>query len=163
MADGNQGWKAIGCSCCAGVLLVGVLFAVALFFLTKRLVAYGIASEVKDYIRVVERADIDAGTRQELLDQLEHVRGHARRGDVCFFSWLSSEESLEELVEDGVLTDDEAAAFERELDRLEAEIEPAESAPPREGEPAAPDQPLVHTGQARRAAPSAPAILGSLG
>lgn len=110
----------------------------------KSLVSYGIASEITDYMRLVERSDIDSETRQQLLDQLEHIRGHARLGDVGFFSWLTFEDSLGDLDEKGTLTERDAAAFQRELDRLEDEIEPAPSEPPPDQEPAAPEPPLVH-------------------
>jgi hypothetical protein len=109
----------------------------------KSLVSYSIASEITDYMRLVERADMDLETRQHLLDQLEHIRGHARQGDVGFFSWLTFEESLGDLDENGTLTEGDTATFQRELDRLEDEIEAAPSEPPPEPEPAAPDPPLV--------------------
>ena len=143
MSDRKRSLLAIGCGCCAGVLAVCVLFVMALVVGAKSLVRFGIASELTDYMRLVERSDIDSETRQQLLDQLEHIRGHARRGDVCFFSWLTFEESLGDLDEDGTLTERDAATFQRELDRLEDEIEPAPSEPPPEPEPAAPDPPLV--------------------
>ena len=143
MSDRKRSLLAVGCGCCAGVLAVCALFVVALVVGVKSLVSYSIASELTDYMRLVERADIDAETRQQLLEQLEHIRGHARRGDVGFFSWLTFEESLGDLDENGTLTESDVAAFQRELDRLEDEIEPAPSEPPPEPEPAAPDPPLV--------------------
>jgi hypothetical protein len=150
VTDGNHRWKTVGCGCCAGVLLVGCLCAVALVAGTKRLVAYGIESDVKDYIRLVELADIDEGTRQELLDRLERIRVRALRGDVGFFAWVSHDESLDELAEDGTLTDLEAAAFERELDRLEHEFD---GTPQPEPEPADADRPLVRASDEARGHP----------
>lgn len=143
MSDRKRSLLAVGCGCCAGVLAICVLFVMALVVGAKSLVRFGIASDLTDYMRLVEQADIDSETQQQLLDQLERIRGHARRGDVCFFSWLSYDESLKDLVEDGILSDSDAEAFQRELDRLENEIEPAPSEPPPEPEPAAPDPTLV--------------------
>jgi hypothetical protein len=151
VAERDQGWKAIGCSCCAGVLIVGFLCAVACIAFTRWLIEQSIESEVEDYIRAVELADIDEGTREELLDQLERIRMRALRGDVGLLSWERHDDSLDELVEDGTLTDLEAAAFGRELDRLENELDGVESTPPPELESADPARPLVRARQAEEA------------
>ena len=145
-------WKAVGCGCCAGFLLDGFLCVAALVVGTRPLARRIVADDITEYVRLVEQADIDASTRDALLDQLERIRAHARRGDVGFFSWLGHEDSLEDLVDDGTLTDRDAAAFKRELDRLEAEIETGSGAPTKEQEPA-PKSPLVRAkpGRAKRA------------
>lgn len=154
----NTSWKSVGCGCCAGVVLLGFLFFLVLVLGTKRLAAEVVAADITEYVRLVERAEIDEGLREDLLDQLERIRARASHGEVGFFSWLDHEESLEDLVEDGTLTDREAAAFERELDRLEEELDAPRRRKPRDEE----SRPLVHgqtNEQRTRAAPSGLGIL----
>ena len=93
----DTSWKAVGCGCCAGVLLLGFLFFLVLAWGTKRLTAEVVAADITEYVRLVERAEIDEEIREDLLDQLERIRARASHGDVGFFSWLGHEESLEDL------------------------------------------------------------------
>ena len=136
----RRGLKALGCGCCAGLLAVCVLVALALVACTRCVVSFCVASSLTHYARLVERADIDSRTREELLDQLERIRAQARRGEhVGFFSWLSYDESIRGLIQHGPITDRDAAAFKRELDRMEAEIDQGPDEQPGEEEPAAPE------------------------
>ena len=142
--DRRRGLKAIGCGCCAGLLVVCAVSALALFVGAKCLVSFGIASSLGGYIRAVEQADVAPETQEDLLDRLERLRARAQRGDrVGFLSWLSHDEALQSLIERGLTTDRDIAAFKRELDRIEDEIDPEPEEQPRVEPPEAPDAPLV--------------------
>ena len=111
--------KAImGCLIPAPVLLA--LLAVGVVVGAKEFVAYGISSDITEYIYLIEKSDLERDTKNELRPRFERLRDLARKGEhVGFWIWIDYDESIENLIGDGKITEDELAALIRELDRLE--------------------------------------------
>ncbi len=100
------------------VLLLVVILAIVLG--AKQFVTYGISSDITEYIRMVEKSDLDADTKQDLQHRFERIRDRARQGQlVGFWVWLDYDESIRNLIDDGTITESDLASLTRELERLE--------------------------------------------
>jgi hypothetical protein len=96
------------------VLVVGIVLGANAF------VAYGISSDITEYIGIIEKSDLDADTKIDLRQRFENIRDLARKGEhVGFWVWLDYDESIQNLIADGKITEHDLAALIRELDRLE--------------------------------------------
>jgi hypothetical protein len=110
----------LGCLVLPAVLLVlGVLGAAVGW---RKFVSYGIATDLTEYQAKIRPMDLDPAVKKPLLERLERLRDKARASPISFWRWIDYDESLQSLLEDERLTQDEVEALNRELDRMEAEF-----------------------------------------
>jgi hypothetical protein len=116
----GSGWKLAFCLLFGAVVLVGLAGLGTVVIGGKLLVSFGISSDITEYISVLERAEIDPAMKDEAIERLERIRERARKGQhVGLWRWVDYDESIQNLIADGEVTDYEFASLVRELDRLE--------------------------------------------
>ena len=90
----------------------------------KAFVAFGISKDLSDYYSKIEsNYDIDKATKQNLLERIDRVRARVRQKPIGFFRWMTYSESFDAVLKDGIISPDELRTLDREIDRLEKEIE----------------------------------------
>lgn len=89
----------------------------------KAFVRFGVSSDLTDYQAVISASNLDVQTKRRLTERIDLIRERARDKDIGFFRWLGYDESFKAIVDDRVVTDDEAAILDRELTRLEKEFQ----------------------------------------
>jgi len=110
----------LGCLVLPAVLLVlGVLGAAVGW---RKFLSYAMATDLTEYQAKIRPMDLDAAVKKPLLERLERLRDKARASPISFWRWIDYDESLQSLLEDERLTQDEVEALNRELDRMEAEF-----------------------------------------
>ncbi|MBN1304112.1 MAG: hypothetical protein JXA13_06720 [Anaerolineales bacterium] len=112
-------WKAVGIGC--GVflclLLVISLFAAGLGW--QEFVKYGIASDITEYIEILQQSDCEPSMQADLIQQLEQIRVQVRHGQhVNILLWLDYDTSIRNMIEDQVITPAEYESLKNELDNL---------------------------------------------
>ena len=113
-------WKRAFSGCLITGLVLLVVVILAIVFGAKHFVTYGISSDITEYIRIIEKSDLDADTKQDLQHRFERIRDRARQGQhVGFWVWLDYDESISNLIDDGTITEPDLASLTRELERLE--------------------------------------------
>lgn len=116
----TKGWEKAIMGCLIPALVLLALLVVGIVLGANEFVAYGISSDITDYIGIIEKSDLDTDTKIDLRQRFENIRDLARKGEhVGFWVWLDYDESIENLIGDGKITEQELAALTRELERLE--------------------------------------------
>ena len=116
----TKGWEKAIMGCLIPALVLLALLVVGIVLGANEFVAFGISSDITDYMSIIEKSDLNTDTKIELRKRFENIRDLARKGDhVGFWIWLDYDESIQNLIGDGKITEDDLAALIRELDRLE--------------------------------------------
>ena len=116
----TKGWEKAIMGCLIPALVLLALLVVGIVLGANQFVAYGISSDITDYMSIIEKSDLDTDTKIQLRQRFENIRDLARKGEhVGFWIWLDYDESIQNLIGDGKITDHDLAALTRELDRLE--------------------------------------------
>jgi len=120
----GRNWLAIiGCLGIGGLCALTVLTAVFILG-AQEFVAFGIASDITEYVEFIERAEVNATQREETLDRLFLLRDRARNGDhVGFWVWIDYDTSIMSYLESGPLTEADLIAVQRELDSIERALD----------------------------------------
>jgi hypothetical protein len=116
----TKGWEKAIMGCLIPALVFLAVLVVGIVLGANEFVAFGISSDITDYIAIIEKSDLDTDTKIDLRQRFENIRDLARKGEhVGFWVWLDYDESIENLIGDGKITEQELAALTRELERLE--------------------------------------------
>ncbi len=106
--------------CFITLIIIVVLMTAGIYFGSKKFVAYGISSDITEYISFIDKSDLDVYTKKDLRYRLENLRDLARKGQLIgFWVWLDYDKSITNLIEDGKITENDLASLKRELERLE--------------------------------------------
>ena len=124
-ASSARKWRLAFWMCLAALVLVIAVVIVAGIVVAAVMgsdfVAFGISSDISEYIQLVEQSDLDADAKAPLLGRLQALRERARDEKlVGFWKWMDYDESIRALIEDGVITESELPMLESELASLEA-------------------------------------------
>ena len=113
-------WKTARYGCFIGGIALLVVVVVAIVVGAKPFVAFGISSDITEFIRFVEQSDLETDTKQDLRNRFERIRDRARQGHhVGFWVWLYYDKSIRNYIEDGEITERDLESLIREIDRLE--------------------------------------------
>lgn len=116
----TKGWEKAIMGCLIPALVLLAVLVVGIVLGANAFVAYGISSDITEYISFIEKSDLDADTKIDLRQRFENIRELARKGEhVGFWIWIDYDESIQNLIADGKITEHDLAALTRELDRLE--------------------------------------------
>jgi len=89
----------------------------------KAFVSSGMVSDLSEYQATINASSLEPRAKGRLLQQIDIVRERAREKPIGFWRWIGYTESFRAVLDDKVITADEAAILERELSRLEREFE----------------------------------------
>ncbi len=107
----------IGCGIAA--FLAIAIFAVVAYFGATAFFAFGVGTDLSDYRDAVRGMDIDAVTRDRLLDDFESVRLSLDEGNnFGFFQWLEIDDSIQGILADGKIDADEHDSLQAEIARM---------------------------------------------
>jgi hypothetical protein len=119
-SSSRKGYEKAVMGCLIPALVLLALLVVGLVMGANEFVAFGISSDITDYIGIIEKSDLGTETKVDLRKRFENIRDLARKGEhVGFWIWLDYDESIQNLIGDGNITEHDLAALTRELDRLE--------------------------------------------
>lgn len=109
-----------------GCLIAGVVGIVLAFsgcaLAWPAFVRFGIASDLSEYHEKIRASNLSEGEREALLKRIETLRERARDSSMSFFRWIDYDTSITSLIDDRVITEDEARTLDRELTNLEREM-----------------------------------------
>jgi hypothetical protein len=104
---------------CLVVGLLGVLIgAVGCALSWKYIVGAGIDTDLVKYRDTVRASELDEARKQLLIHKIEHLRDRIKEKPMGMMEWISYCESPDKMVNDDVLTPEEADLLEKDLDRI---------------------------------------------
>jgi hypothetical protein len=113
-------WEKAVMGCLIPALVLLAVLVVGVIMGAREFVAFGISSDITDYISIIEKSELDTDTKNDLRQRFEQIRDLARKGEhVGFWVWLDYAGSIENLIGDEIITEQDLAALTRELERLE--------------------------------------------
>ncbi len=108
---------------CGGGCFLTVLLVVVLFFTAwPSFVRFGITSDLSEIHDKVRDSGLAPEPKEGFLRRLEALRERARGSKMGFLEWLDYDTSIRSIVDDGVITEAEAASLDRELRNLEGAL-----------------------------------------
>ncbi len=120
MSDAKQGpnWLLWGC---LGVpAFLGAVALVLTLVGYRAFMQFAVSDDLTKFQELVRKSDLPPDAQQPLIERLERLRERARHGaPIGFWHWVDYQSSMKALLDDGKITPDKAAAFDRELGRME--------------------------------------------
>jgi hypothetical protein len=112
-------WAAVGIGC----FLLFVICIVLAAFGWSRFVQFGVGTDLADYRSAIEQSNLAAAQKTVLTSRIDRLRAKVSAGSVpSFLSWLPHDEVLDDMTKDRIITPEEFAALNAELDRIEREL-----------------------------------------
>lgn len=105
---------------CGGVVLfVLVVLILISVFAWRGVFEHGVSTDLVDYKRAVQEMDIDDEIKSGILMDLSQIRlSLDKNNNFRFFQWITINSTLEELVADGNLSDEELFFLQTEIERM---------------------------------------------
>ena len=107
----------LGCGIAALVALV--VFSVTAYFGAGAFFRFGVGTDLSDHRDAIRQIDMDVEARTQLLGDLEDIRlSLDEQNNFGFFQWLEIDDSIQGIIADRRLDDDEYSVLQADIERM---------------------------------------------